>query len=365
MNAQRSAGAGATEPDSTLNSGGIDGLIEEHILAKLDSDFLAYFTDSQPQAASQPRKATPVFPPIEHVRAHPEAYQSPCALDTSGYPRVTDAKYPSQDDISIPVRVYSPDEAKHGSGPYPVHLNFHGGGFVLGNLSTEASLCLSMREAGVSVVDVDYRLCPENTWGKCILDAWSALKWVRESATTLNINPDSISIGGISAGAHICLILQHMARDAGMPLKLCMASVTPATKGLTYTYYTDSPFPSFHEFYRGPVLPWARIKYFGRLCMPPEKLPELRSLWPSWWLEPLEAPDWNNLCDTFIRTAEVDPLRDEGEAYAMKLVAGGNKAIIKRYLGCPHTFMYINSMKRKHEYDQDAIIALRAAHNLN
>jgi acetyl esterase/lipase len=214
-------------------------------------------------------------------------------------------------------------------------------------------------------------------------DAWGALKWVseliwtepslvlpnvwrqvRNSAATLNINPASVSIGGISAGSHICLVLQHMARDAGIHLKLCMASVTPATDGLSYRYYTDSPFPSFHEFHRGPVLPWERIKFFGRLCMPPEKMPELRAMWPDWWLSPLRAPNWADLCNTFIRTAELDPLRDEGEAYAMKLVAGGNKVTIKRYLGCPHTFMYIDAMQRKHEYDRDAIAALKTAHGL-
>ena len=98
--------------------------------------------------------------------------------------------------------------------------------------------------------------------------------------------------------------------------------------------------------------------------MPPEQLPSLREMWPDWWFAPLQARNWSNLCDTFIRTGELDPLRDEGEAYAMKLVAGGNKVAVKRYLGCPHTFMYVSSMKRKQEYDQDAIAALKAAHGL-
>lgn len=171
-------------------------------------------------------------------------------------------------------------------------------------------------------------------------------------------------MGGISAGGHISIVLQHMARDAGIPLKLCMASVPGVTRALSYTYHTESPFPSFHEFYRAPSLPWALIKYFGRFCMPPEKLPELEKLWPNWWFEPLEAPNWRGLCDTFIRTAELDPLRDEGEAYAMKLVAGGNKVTLKRYLGCPHTFVYIDAMKQKQEYDRDSVAALRVAHGL-
>ncbi|KAK3897530.1 Carboxylesterase NlhH [Staphylotrichum tortipilum] len=338
--------------------------IEDHILPRLDPEFLEYFIALQVRLRASQQQPAATNTIIEHVRAHPEAYQPPCALDTSSYPGVADSQYQSHDGSIIRVRVYHPDPAKHGSGPYPAHLNFHGGGFVLGDLKTEGSLCLNMRKAGVVVVDVNYRLCPETTWGKCMQDARGALEWLRNSATTLNVNADSISIGGISAGSHICLVLQHMARDAGIPLKLCMASVTPATDALSYTYYTESPFPSFHEFSRGPVLPWERIKYFGRLCMPPEQLRSLREMWPDWWFAPLRAPNWNNLCDTFIRTGELDPLRDEGEAYSMKLVAGGNKVTVKRYLGCPHTFMYIDSMKRKQEYDQDAIAALRAAHGL-
>jgi len=187
----------------------------------------------------------------------------------------------------------------------------------------------------------------------------------RKSAGTLNLNPDSVSIGGISAGAQIALILQHMARDAGIPLKLCMPSVTPSTEGFLYKFYTESAFPSFHEFYRGPILPWARIQWFGKQCMPRDKLEELQAMWPDWWFAPLKAPNWSGLCDTYVRTAECDVLRDEGEAYGMKLVAGGNKVTFKRYLGSPHAFMYLDCMKQKRDFDGDSIAALKAAHGLH
>ncbi|KAK3305006.1 Alpha/Beta hydrolase protein [Chaetomium strumarium] len=343
----------------------VASLIEDHILPKLDPEFLSYYAESQARMRTQGQGYVNNYT-IEYIRAHPELSRSPCYLDTSGYPRVTDSKFQSSFDrgVEIPVRIYHPDPEKHGPGPYPAHLNFHGGGFVLGDLNTEGALCLSMREAGVVVVDVNYRHCPETIFGKSFQDAFDALNWARSSAATLNINPDSVSIGGVSAGGHISIVLQHLARDAGIPLKLCMASVCPSTDGLSYKYYTDSPFPSFHEFHRGPVLPWERIKFFGRMCMPQDKTAELRKLWPDWWFAPLRAPDFAGLCDTFIRTAEADPLRDEGEAYAMKLVAGGNKVTLKRYLGCPHTFMYIDAMRKKHEYDRDAIAALRVAHGL-
>ncbi|KAK4186736.1 putative Esterase/lipase [Podospora australis] len=337
---------------------GLD-LIEDHILPQLDPDFVQYFVN----VVAKKSQAHTI--PIEEVRADPDSHRPPIALDTSkGYERVSDHVLSSQDGANITVRAYHPDPEQHGLGPWPVHLNFHGGGFVLGDLQAEAQLCLSMREAGVVVVDVNYRHCPETIWGKCIQDAWAALNWVRDSHTTLNINPTSISLGGVSAGGHISLVLQHMARDAGIPLKLCMASVPDANDSLTFKYYTDSPFSSFHEFHRGPVLPWKRIKYFGDLCMPQEKQEELKKLWPDWWFAPIRAPNWNGLCDTFIRTAQCDPLRDEGEAYAMKLIAGGTKVTVKRYLGCPHTFMYLKVMKQKQEYEDDAVDALRLAHGL-
>lgn len=81
-----------------------------------------------------------------------------------------------------------------------------------------------------------------------------------------------MSVGGISAGGAISLILQHMARDAGVALRLCMATVPPASTALTYASPTESPYPSFHEFAYGPILPFASIKLFGEYCFPRDQL---------------------------------------------------------------------------------------------
>lgn len=97
----------------------IGGLIEDHILPKLDPEFLQYFSKHQVPAPGLDIS-------IEQVRAQPEAYQPPCALDTSAHPRVSNSSFVSQDNARIPVRIYHPDPAKHGTGPYPAHLNFHG-----------------------------------------------------------------------------------------------------------------------------------------------------------------------------------------------------------------------------------------------
>lgn len=143
-----------------------------------------------------------------------------------------------------------------------------------------------------------------------------------------------------------------------------MPTVPPTSPCLFYQFYTDSPHPSFHEFYRGPVLPWASIHWFGGLCSPKEKKEELRKMWPEWYFSALKAPNWKGLSPAFIRTGECDPLRDEGEAYGMTLVAGGNKVTLKRYPGSVHTFMYWKGLKRQQEYDEDAIVALKDAHGL-
>lgn len=205
-------------------------------------------------------------------------------------------------------------------------------------------------------------LCTETIWGKCFQDAFAALKWTRDEAKSLNFNPDSISFGGISAGGTITFVLHHMARDAGIPIKFIMASVPSCDPGLTYKFYTDSSRPSFHEFYRGPVLPWASIKWFGGLCHPPDKSDELKAMWPEWYFTIFKAKNFKDLCPVFIRTGECDPLRDEGEAYGRKLVEEGVHVTTKRYLGSVHTFMSMKEFHRKREYDADSIAALKAAH---
>ena len=145
--------------------------IEAHILPRLDPAVVDYLV----RVVFKNALAQDVT--IEQVREKPERFRSALAMDTSGEPRVADHQVTSKDGAQIPVRVYHPDPAAHGSGPYPVHLNFHGryhtcwypeghtltepgGGFVLGDLWSDGQICLSMRTAGVVVVDVNYRHCP-------------------------------------------------------------------------------------------------------------------------------------------------------------------------------------------------------------
>ncbi|KAI0482571.1 Alpha/Beta hydrolase protein [Xylariaceae sp. FL0804] len=344
---------------SSLPPGAEDLCPDPRTLAKYKPEIVEYLLRAK--AAGVPA-ANEV--PIEEVRANPARFAPPWARDVTGHERVADDAVTSADGACVPVKIYTPDPERFGAGPYAAHLNFHGGGFVLGDLTTESQICQSMCDgAGVVVVDVNYRHCPETVWGKCIQDAWAALNWVRDSAAALNVKPDSVSIGGISAGGQIAIVLQHMARDAGVPLKLCMATVPPASPGLTYDDWTESPHASMHEFALGPVLGWDRMGYFGRQCFPPDRREEIRAMWPKWWVGPLDAENWRGLCPTYIRTGECDALRDEGEAYARRLVEGGTRVTLKRYLGCPHLFMFFAWLEEKRQWDRDSIAALREAHS--
>ncbi|OJJ45158.1 hypothetical protein ASPZODRAFT_134567 [Penicilliopsis zonata CBS 506.65] len=331
--------------------------IDPAIVQAMDPEFVRYFIETI-------QHLTPTHTvPLAECRAHPERFVTPWIYDSSGEPRVSDHTVTSADGFPVPVRVYTPDPDVFGPGPYGVHVNFHGGGFVFGSLQADALFCLKVRDrAGLVVVDVNYRHCPEAVFGKGIEDAWAALQWTHQS-NEININPSSISIGGISAGGFLCCVVQHLARDAGLPLRLCVPAVPVTTDSCSYTSLDDSPYPSFREYSRAPLLNWKRMSFFQKHVFPANQMDRLRASLPDWWLSPMRAPDSTGLCDTFLITAECDPMRDEGEAYGVKLVQAGNKVTMKRYLGVPHPFMHMAKVLQKaRDYDEDVLNALTVAH---
>lgn len=104
-----------------------DEAIPPHILAQLDPDFVALYTKFMNETPPPNREDWT----IPKIRADPMRLAPPCALDTKGYPRTAEREITSEDGTKISVRVYCPDAAHHGPGPYPAHLNFHGTTTVL------------------------------------------------------------------------------------------------------------------------------------------------------------------------------------------------------------------------------------------
>jgi acetyl esterase/lipase len=141
------------------------------------------------------------------------------------------------------------------------------GGWVVGGLKSEAAWCRHMcNKANIKVIDVDYRMAPEFPFPTSIYDCWDAVKWAIANAKFLNIDPSSVSIGGLSAGGHMSAVLAHFARDEGIDLKLHMM-IVPATdmryclKGLKLNE-SNCPYQSVHLFHDVPWGPLGREQWF-------------------------------------------------------------------------------------------------------
>lgn len=276
--------------------------------------------------------------------------------------RTYDTTFPLDDGAGteIALRVYEPDSP----GPWPVHVDFHGGGWGLGDLETEAHICKHIcKQANVVVIDVAYRLVPEHPYPAQVTDSFAALEYIyKHGAEKFNIRPDSISIGGVSAGGFVALALSHMARDAGIPVRLAAAG-TPVVDDLPATA-AESPHDSMRENEFAPTLNWMRLSFFNRLKFPedPEECRAAKAKM-GWMVNLLDAPNFKDLPKTVIYTASADPLRDEGEKYAQKLFENGNEVVVKRFIGVPHPFMHMDgSLKQGSEFINLTAQHIKAAH---
>lgn len=259
---------------------------------------------------------------------------------------IKDISFPSFDGKKVILRVYRPNGSTEDE-KLPVHIDFHGGGWGLGDLETESHILKHyVNLAKVAVVDVEYRLVPEYPYPTGLLDCFEATKFVHDNAKTLGIDATKISIGGVSAGGNICLAVSHLCRDAAIKINLCVAGTPQVDDIEFYDTAADSPYKSVQECEFAPTLNWARLKWFDKLKWeslsnsPEEKSAQLEKI--GWFKSIMTAPDFNNLPKTVVFTAGCDPMRDEGEAYAQKLIAHGNEVVFKRFEGVPHPFMHMD-----------------------
>ncbi|KIW09906.1 hypothetical protein PV08_11682 [Exophiala spinifera] len=338
-------------------NGALPNAIHPDFLPRLDEDFVQYYN-----------KYFAWKPPtheinVREIRSNPTKYNSPWERDYTGSSHIQDMQLLSHDGYEFKVRCYHPDAVKFGDGPYPLHVNFHGGGFVFGGLKGDAELCKLIQEnVGVLVLDVDYRLMPEHTFGDGHEDAWAVVRWLRDHSQDINGDRDSISVGGISAGGAIAAVIQQLARDEDIPLKLAFLAVPTTQSFGDLTSPLKSPYPSIAENALAPCLNWARLAYFRDVAFPrdPRALEAIAAL-PEFYRSPING-NMKGLCPTFVATAELDPLRDEGEAYAEKLVEAGVKVTVRRYTGVPHPFMHMTPIQKAALYAEDYCEAVRSAH---
>jgi len=222
----------------------------------------------------------------------------------------------------IAVRVYRPVKNEE----LPALVYFHGGGFVICNLDTHDRLCSALANAsGCAVISVDYRLAPEHKYPAAVDDAYAATKYIAEHAEEFGVDPNRIAVGGDSAGGNLATVVSLLSRDRGGPRLKFQLLIYPLVD-----FYDRSP--SMQQYSKDHFLTLEAMDWFTDNYLPSREAGREPSA------SPLNATNVAGLPPAMILTAECDPLRDQGEAYARKLQAAGVPVNLKRYEGMIHPF---------------------------
>jgi cation diffusion facilitator CzcD-associated flavoprotein CzcO/acetyl esterase/lipase len=205
----------------------------------------------------------------------------------------------------LPYRLYQPATP----GPHPVVVYFHGGGWVLGDEQSDDPFCRDLcRRSGMIFVSVGYRHAPEHRFPTAAEDGYAATRWIAAHTAEMGGKPGPILVAGWSAGANIAAVTCQLARDRGGPEIAGQLLMCPVTDGALER-------PSYTENATGYFLTRALMYWFWDLyCSPADRT------------DPRASPLRGKLAGlppAFVATAEFDPLRDEGIAYAEALAAAG------------------------------------------
>ncbi len=229
---------------------------------------------------------------------------------------------------SVPVRVYRPA----GGGPRPTVVFVHGGGFVIGDLETHDNICRRLaRDVGAVVVSVDYRLAPEHVFPAAVDDSMAVLKAVAADIDSYGGDADKLVIGGDSAGGNLAAVCSQLAREDG-PALAAQLLVYPAVDLL-------GEYPSRTENAEGYFITLADMLWFGRHYLGfDETDPRAAEVAADPRLSPIKAASLAGLPPAIVVTAEFDPLRDEGDAYAAALDKAGVQVVHRQFPGLIHGF---------------------------
>jgi cation diffusion facilitator CzcD-associated flavoprotein CzcO/acetyl esterase/lipase len=207
---------------------------------------------------------------------------------------------------TLAYRLYRPAS----QGPHPVVVYFHGGGWVLGDLSSDDPLCRDLCvRSDTLIVSVNYRLAPEHRFPAAVDDGWAAVQWIADHAEKLGGIPGRLVVCGWSAGAGIATVICQLARDTAWPTIVGQALLTPVAD-------SDQARGSYVENADGYGLTAPMMRWFFDQYADPGVRDDPR-------IAPLRAPDLSALPPAIVVSADFDPVRDEGVAYAEALAAAG------------------------------------------
>jgi acetyl esterase len=259
------------------------------------------------------------------------------ALAVSAHPpipmaRVEAIEIPSEPG-PIPARLYVP-AGLPGGAPLPLLVYFHGGGWVIGDLDTHDGLCRFLAAAaGTTVLSIGYRLSPEHPFPAAVEDSWAGFSWALENAASLGVDPARIAVGGDSAGGNLAAVVSLLARGAGATMPAIQLLIYPVTD-------SAGELPSRRLFDEGFMLTKEDMDLFEGHYLPPgTDAHDPR-------VSILEIEDLSGLPPAYVATAGFDPLRDEGEAYALRMRAAGVQVALRRHSGLIHGFANDTAISR-------------------
>ena len=265
----------------------------------------------------------PTADPLVTVRAATDgAFAHPGAPAVE----VRDLTMPGPDGHDVPLRVMRPVDA--GTEPLPVLVYFHGGGFIAGGFASHDGTCAELTvAAGCVVVSVAYRLAPEHPFPAGLEDCAAAVRWVAANAASIGADAARLAIGGDSAGGNLAAAVALVNRDRGGPALAAQVLVYPVIDPACAT-------GSMHSNATGYMLTTASMQWMWSMYLAGAPADSAANPYAA----PCRAASLAGLPPAIVITAQYDPLRDEGDAYAAQLTAAGVPVVHSRYEGQVHGF---------------------------